>query len=210
VSEVVAVILGTDAGRQAACRAALERSTRPVDAVLTDLDHAAGSELVWMLDGGAAPRPDALQRLLGALELPAPRGPAVLAAGLVVLADGRPVTATLAAGTEHDTPAVLALAPSRVLPIRRASLACTLVRGGALRRHGAPDTRFGPYAGQEWTARILRDAPGLLVPTAVAELAAAPRVRRAPATLRAWARTARTPTWTKGETARALAALKGP
>jgi hypothetical protein len=210
--KVTAVIVGAEPDRQARCRTALAAQERPVDAIVTGrsgLGEAAASDVewLWLLEGGAAPRPDALARLLAAGASGDARGPAALVAGLVLDDDGRPRVSALPAGTEGDTTAVLALAPQRLLPVRRAGLGCTLVARTAFWEHGLPQRRYGAHAGPEWTARLLRAAAGVFVPAAVAVGGPVIPTPRSRGELIAALRTARTPTWTRGEAVRALAAV---
>ncbi|UUY05040.1 hypothetical protein LRS13_05790 [Svornostia abyssi] len=202
MSGVVAVITGAAAAQEQACRDALAAQEVPVAEVLTGPDAlaraAAGDhDRVWILEGGAAPGPDALSGLLGLAD-------GALRCGMVVDPAGRPLAFALPSGDTHDVDAVIALAVERVLPIRRATLAHTLVPRAALREHGLPDPRYGAYAGDEWTARVAARGGGRFLPASVAVLPAAPPPPRAigPAL-----RTARTPTWTNGERIAVFAAL---
>jgi hypothetical protein len=209
---VTAVIIGAAPGQETRCRAALAAQERPPQAIVSGrggLAEAAGSEArwLWLLDGGAAPRPDALARLLAAVGAGDARGPAVLVAGLVLDDDGQPRTSALPAGAEHDTTAVLALASQRLLPVRRAGLGCTLVARTAFWEHGLPQQRYGVHAGAEWSARLLSSAPGLFVPAAIAVGNAATATPRSRRELLTALRTARTQTWTRGEAVRAVAAV---
>lgn len=199
---VVAVITGAAAAQEQACRAAVSEQDAPVAEILTGSDalaRAAASDhdRVWVLEAGAAPQPDALSGLLGLAD-------GALRCGMVVDPAGRPLPFALPAGDQFDVDAVIALAAERVLPIRRATLAHTLVPRAALREHGLPDPRFGAHAGEEWTARVARAGGGRFLPASTAVLAAAPPAPRAigPAL-----RTARTPTWTNGERIAVVAAL---
>lgn len=205
--DVIAVVGPADAATAAACHAALEAS-RPaaVADVVTGLDGLASAAArgthVWVLATAAAPRPDALAELLEAAgHDPAP----ALVAGLVVGADGRPAAEVLPAGREADTADVIALARRRVLPIRRSSLASTLVAADVVAAWPPPDPgRYGRYADQVWTAQVLRERTGVFVPASVA-VATAPPAAPSPRDLLPALRASRTGTWTRGETVRALA-----
>ncbi|MGK2937810.1 MAG: hypothetical protein ACSLFR_08405 [Solirubrobacteraceae bacterium] len=202
MSGVVAVITDAAAAQERACRAALDVQETPVAAIWTGanaLARAAASDhdWVWVLDGGAAPQPDAVSRLMDLAD-------GELRCGMVVDPAGRPLPFALPAGDQFDVDAVIALAAERVLPIRRATLAHTLVPRAALREHGLPDPRYGAHAGEVWAARVARAGGGRFLPASTAVLPASPPAPRAigPAL-----RTARTPTWTNGERLAVVAAL---
>jgi hypothetical protein len=206
---IAAILVPGDRRAEPAAEAIGQGSVRPVDTLIGEepLERAvrATADWIWVIDGGGRPRPDALERLLEASST----DPAcAVAAGLVVDEAGRtPIELLVPAGTEGDTEAVLRLAQARLLPIRNATFAHTLVRRDALVQHGPPDRRrYGRYAAIEWTARVLRDqaATGLFVPASVISREP-PRPR--PADLPAVMRTARTSTCTRGETVRQLAAV---
>ncbi len=170
----------------------------------------SGHEWAWVLDERTRPRPDALPRLLEAAKLGAGRGTTLTVAGMVVDEAGTPLESLLPAGLEHDTVRVLELAQRRLLPIRHATLANTLVHRDALVAHGTPRLDLGRYAQVEWTARIMRGSYGLFVP---ASLATAPEdlakreSSRAAADVPALLRMYRTGTWTRGEAFRAAGRL---
>ena len=168
----------------------------------------AGEPWLWLLAPGARPRPDAIELLIAAIEPPgSPR--AAIVAGVVVDPEGAPVAAELPAGEWRDDAAVIRLAEARVLPIRSAPFAHCLVARATFAEHGLPDERtYGPHAAREWSARVLREAPGYLAATSVAVLE---RPQPAP-TLHALAptlRMTRTGAWTRGESLEALADLAG-
>jgi rhamnopyranosyl-N-acetylglucosaminyl-diphospho-decaprenol beta-1,3/1,4-galactofuranosyltransferase len=166
-----------EAGRREVL-AGLERQRRPPDA----LAPAPDCEWLWLLDGTAVPEPDALAALLEALEahdaLPEP----VLLASKVVGPDGSPHPAALpvpAVGRDLTVAAVR----RRLLAIRAARPGSLLVHRGGIERCGPP-----PGGGDDlvWSARVLRDGFGALVPGSVAVRAtpgAPPRV-----SVRGWAR----------------------
>ena len=212
-ARIVAVIAGTvDGERLAACRDAVERQTHPVAAVYSGADALAaafadGADWFWVLEGAAVPRPEALADLIAAIRPPGGEADAAVIAGLLVDAGGRPIDGQVPAGRERETEEVLRLARLRLLPIRRAGFGSTLVSGAALARHGLPSERYGAYAPLEWTARVLRESPGYLVPASLAVADPAPAPRADLDRLVAAARMTRTGTWTRGETARAFAAL---
>ncbi len=208
---VAAAIIGTaDERRLAACREALGRQTVPVGAIhagegALEAAYADDATWVWLLQGAPLPRADALARLLGAVRPDGAGSDAAIVAGLVVDQHGEPIGAQVPAGRERETEDVLRLARQRLLPIRRAGFGSTLVNRDALRSHGLPHERFGAYAPQEWTARVLSDSAGYLVPASVAVAQPGPVDTVAPRDLLAALRMTRTGTWTHGEAVRALA-----
>ena len=110
--------------------------------------------------------------------------------------DGRPAEALVGRFTEDDVPGILEAAPKHRVPLRHTYVISLLARRDAVLAEGPPDpATFGRYAGSEWTARLFRRQPGMLVPHSTV---------RAPA-LRAGhplhaLRMSRTGVWGKGET----------
>jgi hypothetical protein len=125
-------------------------------------------------------------------------------AGLVVDADGEIVERWLPRGPEDDPAGVIAAAQRRTMPLRRFTLAHTLVHADVVARHGVPDSAaFGPHAEEVWSDRVMRAEAGLFVPGAIAHVAEvqAPAARASlPQTLRA----ARADAWSRGEVVRHL------
>jgi hypothetical protein len=157
---------------------------------LHDLVADARTPLVWLLDADADPAEDALAALLKH----AP-GPAV---SMPVDAAGQPIEPLIGRVADADDAEILGAIERRSLPLRHIALTSLLVERGLVLDLAPPDpSRFGWYAGAEWTARLFRRRRGLLVP------ASRVRVQGAPAgsplqTLRV----ARAAGWRKGETAR--------
>ena len=182
-----------------------------VDGVYPSAESAleAGCEWIWFLDAAAQARPDALEHLLTVVQLEPERRKVLVAAGMIVDQAGRPSTPHLARGAERATERVLALAPRGLIPIRSAPFVHTLVAREAFERHGLPiaDT-FGPYAPVVWTARVLAEGVGYMVPASVATLSAGAGEKQTIRDLGAAWHTARTGTWTRGETVRAFLALR--
>jgi GT2 family glycosyltransferase len=176
------------------------------DAVVSAL--ASGAPWIWLLDARAAPRPDALERLL---ECAAPAGerPASVLAGMVIDAAGAPVGRALPAGGGRSLADVVRLTGRGLLPIRHTTFANCLVARECLVREGLPDiVRFGPYADAEWSARALRRGVGYLVPASVVVLERGRAGRRAAlGSIPALVRMTRTGTWTRGETLGAASAI---
>jgi hypothetical protein len=169
---------------------------------------ASRAPWIWLLAARAAPRPDALERLL---ECAAPAGerPASVLAGMVIDADGAPVGRELPAGGGSSLADVVRLTGRALLPIRHATFANCLVARECLVREGLPDiVRYGPYAGAEWSARALRGGVGYFVPASVVVLERGRAGRRAAlGSIPALLRMTRTGTWTRGETLGAASAV---
>jgi hypothetical protein len=166
----------------------------------------ANPDWLWFLSDGARPCDDALERLLGAIE-PAGHAPASVVAGLLIDEHGEPLADRLQAAPRIDAALAVLLVGPRLLAIRCAGFTHCLVARSAFRRHGLPDTgRFGPFAAEEWTARVLRRESGYLVPDSrvvVPTLARADRSDRGSHRL-ATLRMLPTGTWSRGDAARAV------
>src|SRR4051794_15207543 len=176
----IAVIVAADAPR-AVARAAAEqdvataslRSAAPLFSAAAQAD--GDTEWVWLLDGSALPRTDALRRLLETAdaigELPAP----ALLASNVLGPDGA-VDAGQAPWYRRggETDLAMRAACRALLPLRAARAGSVLVRRDAAVATGAGRPGLsGPGAALEWTARLLRDRMGYLVPGSVADALAA-------------------------------------
>jgi len=161
---------------------------------------AGGAAWIWLLDGTVSPRPDVLTRLTAAAEpsdsLPAPD----LLASAVVGGDGSLAEGHAPWFRRRATDLALRAALAHLLPIRAARSGSLLVRADAARAIAPPNHALGGSgAALEWTARLLRDGAGYLVPDSVADA-----VTPAPWPAQALGRTAR-------EDARVAAAmLTGP
>jgi hypothetical protein len=168
---------------------------------------ASDAEWLWFLADGARPRDDALECLLAAID-PEGAAPAAVLAGLLVDDRGALLDDSLQAAPRIDSAEAVRLVRQRLLPIRSAGFGNCLVARAAFIRHGLPNERkFGPFAAEEWTARVLRDEPGYLVPASAVVMPApreAPDRSAALSDLRAMVRMLPTGTWTRGYTARAL------
>jgi hypothetical protein len=132
-----------------------------------------GDGWTWLRDGTAVPAPDALDRLLEALGrldgLPAP----VLLVSKVVDRAGALVPSLAPWYLRDDAALAMDAAGRGLLPVRAARTSSVLVRADALERLPRRGRGLPPAAaGLEWTARLLRDAPGYLVPASVAVAAA--------------------------------------
>lgn len=160
-------------------------------------------EWIWVLDGASHPAADALSPLLAAARSVGDDSHTTIIAGMVVDQAGAPIRALLAAGREHETALVVAMSEQRLLPIRQAGLANTLVHRDALLTHGLPlYERLGRHAAHEWTTRVLASTAGYLAPTSFAtamQYDASPRSEALIEDLRMW----RTGTWNRGDTLKA-------
>jgi hypothetical protein len=144
---------------EARLRAGLERSL------------ATGADWIWVLDGSAVPRPDALATLLAALErtegLPAP----ALLTGVVVSPDGRVAPGRSPWYRRFQIHVALDSTDRGMVPVR-GSVGPALVHRDAVEA-GLPSARARVEPGSvlQWTARLLRERTGYLVPESEAEMA---------------------------------------
>jgi hypothetical protein len=164
---------------------------------------AGGCEWVWLLGAAARPRADALGLLLEA----APE--AGVTAGLAVDAGGRLLVEQLPKVTARAPEELVSLAARSLLPIRSTPFANVLVRRDCFDRHGMPDRRYGRWAPVAWSASVLCERVGYLVPASVVELEVEGSDRPGLHDCRAFARMLRTGAWTRGDAVGALIASGG-
>jgi len=133
-------------------------------------DAAPGCDWMWLLDDDTIARPDALERLLAALDR-VPPGPAPwVLAGRVEWRDGRPHPTNLPTFARRDVPGLIAAVERRLLPLRATSFVSALIDARAAGRYGLPEAAFFYQADDiDYTARILREQRGFLVTDAVVE-----------------------------------------
>lgn len=126
------------------------------------------TDWLWLLDGSALPEPTALERLLDTLgEAGLPR-PALMASK-VIRADGSLDPAALPVAQVIDPDLAVDVFERRLLSLRVARGGSLLVQRSALDAVGSRRPRLSPFHDDlEWTARVLRDRLGLLVPGSVA------------------------------------------
>jgi hypothetical protein len=158
---------------------------------------------------GGQPADDALERLLAAIG-PVGTRRASIVSRMVVDEHGRPQDRALAAGSHREGQILLELVRQRMLPLRYATVAHCLAARGASALHGLPDTRsFGPHAPIAWSARLLRQEAGYLVPASTVMLRrpTGPCGRAALRAVGPTLRMTRTGAWTRGESLQALAKL---
>jgi hypothetical protein len=153
----------------------------------------ASTELLWLLDGAAAPTPETLPALLGAGAVPA--------ASLPIDGHGEPIEGAIGRFRQTGAPAaLLEAAAARRIPLRHTFVTSLVVDRRSVLDIAPPDpTRFGRYAGSEWTGRLFALHPAVLVPASRVRVdglgrAAPPEVLRA----------ARAGGWGRGETLREL------
>lgn len=178
--------------------------SRPVTVVASGADALAravrseSSEWIWLLAPGAQPRDDALACLLRAAEA-TPEAPPKLLAGTVCDAGGGVIVRELPAADIHS-PEIIDAVSRHTLPLRSTTLANCLVRRDCFVRHGLPDTRrYGPYAGAQWSAVVLREETGYVVPDCIVTLTGSRGRRDALTSIPSLARMLRTGAWTRGD-----------
>ena len=165
--EICAAIVGDSAATNVTL-AALERqsrSVREIPAAATSEAlagaRAAGAEWLWLLEAGTRPRQDALERLVDALERPTPLPPPVLLASRMVTPDGELDQSATPVLDVRRIPLVTDAFGHGLIPLR-------VVRGGSLLVNVRALEERKPHRYElVWTARLLKSAPGLLVPESV-------------------------------------------
>ncbi len=128
------------------------------------IGHAtrAGAGWVWLMDDDTMPDPGALAALLEAA-----RGmpDADVLASVVRWTDGSPHLMNQPGLRRVGAEEAIAAAANGLVPIRSASFVSVLVSGAAVERHGLPHAHYFIWADDlEYTARILRNGRGYLVP----------------------------------------------
>ena len=151
----------------------------PASAVGQALDASAG--WVWLLDGCAIPAPEALAELLRAATA-WPDERLVLLSSQLVGADGKPLAAEAPLPQALDPDLAAEAFEHHTYSLRVAGYGTLLVRAEALR--DAPPPSGGRGADLVWSARLLAQAVGLLVPQSV--VTATPVERRS--LVAGWAR----------------------
>lgn len=159
---------------------ALDTQTRPVDerlrlcnepgalhrSLTAALERAAA--WFWLLGPAFVPGPTALERLLAPLDAPGLPAPALLTSRLD-RPDGRlfEPAAPWPRLTEKDV--AVTASEHRLMSIRAARWGSLLVHRRAVEAHAPPRARYERWGDDiEWTARLLKDEPGYLVPRSVA------------------------------------------
>ncbi len=166
--EICAAIVG-DSEAADVTLAALGRQSRPVRdihaaATLSEAlagARAAGAEWLWLLELGARPQPDALERLVEVLERPTPLPPPVLLASRIVTPEGELDHGATPVLDKRAIPVLTDAFHHGLIPLRVARSGSLLVNVRAL------EGRTRHRHDLVWTARLLRSAPGMLVPASV-------------------------------------------
>jgi hypothetical protein len=195
LNEPIPIIVGPGAE----CERALERAgSRPPIRVpslahLRDAAEDAPGDRVWLLDSHAEPVAETIAALLDA--------PSPMAASLPLDHAGQPVEALMGRFVEDDVEHLLRATRERHVPLRHTFVTSLLVDRAAVLAEDAPaPDRFGAFAGSEWTARLFKRTPALLVPRSTVRVAARVGTRPLDAV-----RAGRAAGWSTGETLRALA-----
>jgi rhamnopyranosyl-N-acetylglucosaminyl-diphospho-decaprenol beta-1,3/1,4-galactofuranosyltransferase len=130
--------------------------------------HAAGFHWIWLMDDDTIPTAACLQALLDAAErVPGP-APALMSSK-AVWTDGRLHPMNYHGFERERTEAVIQASELGLMPLRTATFVSLLVNRRAIDLYGLPLKRYFLWSDDiEYTARILRRAPGYLVPTSVA------------------------------------------
>jgi hypothetical protein len=130
---------------------------------------ATGADWIWVLDGTAVPRPDALRLLLEALDrtdgLPAPS----LLTGVVVGADGRVDSSRSPWYRRYQLHVAVESADRGLLPVRASVGPALVSRDAAEAVLPSESASVSPAAVLEWTATLLPQRTGYLVPESESE-----------------------------------------
>lgn len=148
----------------------LERNEGGAGGFHHGLAHAARgqAEWLWSMDDDTIPTPTALEELLAGLDrvadLPAP----ALLASRVLWMDGELHPMNLPWPRWGDKWLEVRSVEQRLVAIRAISYVSILIRRESLVRHGLPRTHYFIWGDDiEFTARLLRDEVGYLVPQSV-------------------------------------------
>jgi len=129
---------------------------------------AAGADWCWTMDDDTLPYPDALAELLEAAESHDPLPEPQLLASEVVWTDGSLHPMNQPYFPRGQVERMVDGCEAGLLPLRATSVVSLLVSREAIDRFGPPLKSMFIWGDDiEWTARMLRDVPGYLVPTSV-------------------------------------------
>ncbi len=131
---------------------------------------ARGADWLWLMDDDSVPRPTALQELAAPLGLLSDKRRPLLLCSRVEWRDGHPHPMNIPTIRRRDPESLVASVRDGLLPLRAATFVSVLIAREAVQRHGMPKRHFFWQADDiEYTARILRHAPGYYVPRSVVE-----------------------------------------
>jgi rhamnopyranosyl-N-acetylglucosaminyl-diphospho-decaprenol beta-1,3/1,4-galactofuranosyltransferase len=130
--------------------------------------QARGYDWIWLMDDDTIPTPSCLQALLEAADRLPGSDPALLSSK-VVWTDGNLHPMNCPGFERERTEAVVRASELGLMPLRTATFVSLLVSRQAIDAVGLPLRRYFLWSDDiEYTARILRSAPGYLVPASVA------------------------------------------
>jgi GT2 family glycosyltransferase len=130
--------------------------------------HAGGADWIWLMDDDTIPTPSCLQALLDAADR-APDPEPLLLSSKAIWTDGRLHPMNPQGFERHRIENVVAAGELGLMPLRTATFVSLLVNRRAIDIHGLPLRRYFLWSDDiEYTARVLRSAPGYLVPASVA------------------------------------------
>ena len=150
----------------------LEENTGGAGGFATGVQAALEKEVewLWLLDDDTIPRSDALEQLLACRWAEAGLPQPSLLASRVDAVDGNPHPLNAPMMRRRDPDALAAAAAAGLLAVRSSTFVSLLVPTRVVRQHGGPRRAFFFQADDiEFTARLLRDGHGYLVPQSVVE-----------------------------------------
>ncbi|MFL5909272.1 MAG: glycosyltransferase family 2 protein [Gaiellaceae bacterium] len=129
-----------------------------------------GHDWLWLMDDDTIPRPDALERLLSALDrmdgLPEP----IMLGSKAVWTDGNWHPMNFVGARLADYPGFLDASTRGLISVRTVTFVSLLVKSGAVKRYGLPLKNYFIWSDDiEWTARVLMHERGYLVADSVVE-----------------------------------------
>lgn len=129
--------------------------------------HADGADWIWMMDDDTVPTPTCLQELLAAAGTCGGQPPALLSSK-VLWTDGRLHPMNYPGFERRRTDLVIAASERALMPLRTATFVSLLVHRRTVDKHGLPLKRYFLWSDDiEYTARILRQDTGYIVPASV-------------------------------------------
>lgn len=129
-----------------------------------------GADWIWLLDDDTIAAPDALERLVATPWRSAPVPEPDLLASRVNWTDGQPHPMNQPIVRRRDPKALIDAAAVGLVPMRTATFVSLLVARAAVERRGLPQPHFFFQADDiDFTARVLRNGIGYLVPDSVVE-----------------------------------------